>query len=48
MFFVLPRIYLNEITKQIRKDTERQKKWCKENFQKYIRIHQRICVSIRI
>ncbi len=35
MFFALPRIYLNEISKQInKKDIRTAKKWCKGNFLK--------------
>ncbi|SDX60234.1 hypothetical protein [Flavobacterium degerlachei] len=35
MFFALPRIYLNEITKQInKKDIRTARKWCKGNFLK--------------
>ena len=34
-FFAIPRIYLNDITKQInKKDNRTTKKWCKENHLK--------------
>lgn len=37
-FFALPRIYLNEIAKQInKKDNRTAKKWCKKNF---LKIHK--------